>query len=155
MPQINELSTANPIQASDLMILFSNANSDSRKATLGALTDFLETNLNLDDKKNSFTTQYSSPNIEAFNVIITDSSANTWSIITPTGAFTDMTITLPAIANAVDKQEILINCTQAITTLTIGANGATAVTGAPTALTANQSFRLKFDKPFLTWYAVG
>ena len=155
MATINNYPTATDPQGGDLLPLWSTPNSDTRKLSLSALTAFMEANLNLDSKKDTFTTQYSSPNIEAFNVIITDSSANIWTPITPTGAFTDMTITLPSIANAVDKQEVLVNCTQVITTLTIGANGATAVIGAPVALTANQSFRLKYDKPFLTWYTVG
>jgi hypothetical protein len=61
---------------------------------------------------------------------------------------------LPLLANCVDKQEILVNCTQAITTLTVNGNGAT-VTGAPTTLSANGFFRLRFDGLANVWYRVG
>ena len=40
-------------------------------------------------------------------------------------------------------------------TLTINGNGATAVTGAPTALAANAFFRLRFDRATSSWYRVG
>jgi hypothetical protein len=53
-----------------------------------------------------------------------------------------------------DKQEILVNTTQAITALTINANGATIV-GAPTTLAAGGFFRLRFDGVLDTWYRVG
>jgi hypothetical protein len=49
----------------------------------------------------------------------------------------------------------MINSTQIVTALTIGTNGATAVTGALTAFTANGYMTLKYDKPSLTWYRVG
>ena len=43
-----------------------------------------------------------------------------------------------------DKQEALVNTTQAVTTLTIGANGATVI-GAPTTLATNGFFKLTYD----------
>jgi len=39
--------------------------------------------------------------------------------------------------------------------LTININGASAIQGAPTALTAGQFFKLKYDASGLTWYRVG
>ena len=48
-----------------------------------------------------------------------------------------------------------MSCTQAVTTLTVSANGATAVNGAPAALTANGFFRLRFDGIFQSWYRIG
>lgn len=155
MATINNYSTLTNPQGGDLLAVFSSNNSDTRKFSLSALTTYLNTALDLSTKKDAFTTQYSAPNAEAFNVAITDGSDNIWAIITPTGGFTDMTITLPATANAVDKQEVVINCTQAITTLTIAGNGADAVTGAPSGLSANDFFKLKYDKPFNTWYRIG
>ena len=66
-----------------------------------------------------------------------------------------LTIKLPAIANVIDKQDILINCTQAVTTLTIDDNGAGTVTGAPSSLSANDFFRLKYDATGDVWYRIG
>jgi hypothetical protein len=53
-----------------------------------------------------------------------------------------------------DRQELLVNCTQAVTTLAVSGNGAT-VTGAPTTLAANAFFRLRFDQASSVWYRVG
>ena len=102
-----------------------------------------------------YTTQYAAPSSTGFSVQITDSSANTHLILTPTAGFAAGTIVLPAIANCVDKQDILVNTTQQVTTLTINGNGAVAVTGEPTSLAADDFFRLKFDALTSTWYRVG
>lgn len=102
-----------------------------------------------------YTTQYAAPSSTGFSVQITDSSANTHLILTPTAGFAAGTIVLPDIANCVDKQDILVNTTQQVTALTINGNGAVAVTGEPTSLAADDFFRLKFDALTSTWYRVG
>lgn len=102
-----------------------------------------------------FTTQYATPSATGFNVQITNSSANTWLILTPTAGYAAGTITLPAIANVVDKQEVLINCTQQVNALTVNGNGAIAVTGEPTVLAADDFFKLRFDEQTSSWYRVG
>lgn len=102
-----------------------------------------------------YTTQYAAPSSSGFSVAITNSSANTHLILTPTTGFAAGTIVLPAVANCVDKQDILVNTTQQVTALTINGNGAVAVTGEPTSLAADDFFRLKFDALTSTWYRVG
>lgn len=97
-------------------------------------------------------TQYAAPNATGFTVTIappTDGSSM-FLLLTPTGAFAAGTITLPT--NAKDGQEVLVTCTQAVTALTV--NGGT-VNGAPTALTANGFFRLRYDGVFKNWYRIG
>lgn len=101
-----------------------------------------------------YTTQYAAPSSTGFSVQITDSSANTHLILTPTAGFAAGTIVLPAIANCVDKQDILVNTTQQVTALTINGNGAT-VTGEPTSLAADDFFRLKYDLITNAWYRIG
>jgi hypothetical protein len=54
----------------------------------------------------------------------------------------------------VDGQQLLVSCTQAVTTLTVAGNGST-VNGAPATLAANAFFRLRFDGVFKAWYRVG
>ncbi len=155
--QINQLSSVDQLQASDLIAIWSTSNSDTRKASLAALTEFLEANLNLDDKKDSFTTQYSAPNATAFSVTVNDNGTacdNAWLILTPDATYADLTIVLPLEGNAVDKQEIIVNCSQIVTMLTIDINGAVSVIGAPTSLSANDTFKLKYDKPFKKWYRI-
>lgn len=99
--------------------------------------------------------QQASPSATGFNVQINDNSSDTHLILTPTTNFAAGTITLPAIANVIDKQEVLVNCTQQVGTLTIDKNGAVSVTGAPTALGADDYFRLKYDTTTSTWFRVG
>jgi hypothetical protein len=99
-------------------------------------------------------TQYAAPSATGFSITVLNGSSSVWLIISPTGAFAAGTLILPAVANCVDKQELLVNCTQAVTALTINANGAT-ITGAPTTLAANGFFRLRFDALADVWYRVG
>ena len=101
-----------------------------------------------------FTPQYAAPSVSGTVVTVTDSSENTWLIIHPLAGYAAMTITLPLLANCIDGQEILVVCAHAVTALTIHGNGST-VTGAPTALTANQFFRLRFGSLNSTWYRIG
>lgn len=102
----------------------------------------------------TFTTQYASPSATGFSVQILNANENVHLILTPTAGFAAGTIVLPSSLLAVDKQEVLLNTTQSVTTLTINGNGST-VTGAPTTLAANAFFRLKYDQNSNVWYRVG
>lgn len=150
MPRINELSSVDSLSVSDLMAVFSQNNGDTRKASLNTLLDFLRDNLALNDGK---VTQYAAPSSTGFTATIDDSGSSAWLILTPTGTLAAGTIVLPSLANAEDKQEVLVNSTQNVTSLTINANGAT-VTGGPTTIAANGFFRLRFDAVTNTWYRV-
>ena len=151
MPQINQLSAVDQVQASDQIPIYSAANGDSRKASLSLLKTFFQEGITSSDDK---ITQYAAPSATGFSVQVNDDSDSIWLVLTPTGGFAAGTLVLPAVANCADRQEILVNCTQAVTTLTVTGNGAT-VTGAPTTLTANGFFRLRFDAVTSTWYRVG
>lgn len=152
---IVNLSSADELALGDLLAVWKANSSDNRKVSMSVLVEFIEASLSLDDKKDSFVTQYIAPNAEAFNIIVTDSSESIWLIATPTANYTDMTITLPSNLNLEDNQEVLINMVLGVTNLTIDKNGAVAVVGAPTTLADAGTFRLKYDKPFNTWYKVG
>jgi hypothetical protein len=150
---IRYLSSIDTLQVGDQLAIGSMSNGDDRKAALSLLLDWTRDNLDLDYQP-SFSVQYAAPSATGFTVQITDSSASTHLILTPVAGYAAGTITLPTSSNCADQQEILINCTQAVTTLTVGGNGAT-VAGAPTTLAANAYFRLKYDLPGTTWYRVG
>jgi len=152
MPRFNQLTRTDTVSAGDILAVFVQNDGDPRGAAISVLQAYLQDNLNFQTEE--FTTQYASPSSTGFSVSILDSSDNVHLILTPTGAFAAGTIALPARANLVDKQEYLQNCTQSVTTLTINGNGAT-VTGAPTTLSANAFFRLKYDQPSNVWYRVG
>ena len=151
MTTINALTAVDAVVSSDAVPIYSSANGDARKASMATLLAFFSGLITANDDKQ---TQYAAPSATAFNVQLTNAGNSLWLVLTPTGTFATGTLTLPAVANCVDRQEILINTTQTITALTVAANGAT-VTGAPTTLAANGFFRLRFDDVTNTWYRVG
>jgi hypothetical protein len=157
MPTINQLTRATSVSAGDLLALFSTDDGDARAAAISVLQDYLQDNLDFSGGVD-YVSQYSAPGASGFNVTITDGASNNTNvhlILTPLAGYAAGTITLPAKAGLVDKQEVLVNCTQVVTALTIGLNGATAAPGAPTTLAANAFFRLKYDAVTSNWYRVG
>ncbi|MEY4761254.1 MAG: hypothetical protein RLZZ200_1110 [Pseudomonadota bacterium] len=157
MPTINQLTRVDELSAGDLLAIFSTGNGDARAAAISVLQDYLQDNLDFSNN-GDYATQYAAPAATGFNVAITDggdNNTNVHLILTPLAGYANGTITLPAKAGLVDKQEVLVNCTQAVTTLAIGLNGATAAVGAPTTLAANAFFRLKYDAVTFNWYRVG
>lgn len=152
MPRFNQLTRTDTVTAGDIVAVFVQNDGDPRGAAMSVLQAFMQENLNFQTEE--FTTQYASPSSTGFSIQILDGSANVHLILTPTGGFAAGTTVLPARANLVDKQEFLLNTTQAVTTLTITGNGAT-VTGAPTTLAANAFFRLKYDLNSNVWFRVG
>ena len=151
MPTINQLNAVDSLSAADLAVIYSSSNGDARKASMSVLAAFIQSLITVSDDK---ITQYAAPSATGFSVQVNNGGQNVWLVLTPTGGFAAGTLILPALANALEHQEILVNCTQVITALTINGNGAT-VTGAPTALAANGYFRLRFDAVTSTWYRVG
>lgn len=157
MPTINQLTRATELSAGDLIPLFVTDDGDARAAALSLLQEYLQDNLSFSDSAD-YVSQYSAPSATGFTVAITDGASNNTSvhlILTPLAGYAAGTITLPAKAGLVNKQEVLVNCTQAVTALTIGLNGATGAVGAPTTLAANAFFRLKYDSVTSNWYRVG
>ena len=149
---ISNLPTTDALTGGDTIAVGSLANGDDRKSSLTLLTTWLQSVLTF--TQTSFTTQYSTP-LTGATVAITPVTSNTHLIITPAGTIANLTLTIPIVPGAVDAQEVLVNSTQAVSTLTISVNGATAVIGAPTSLNANDYFRLKYDILMTTWYRVG
>lgn len=151
MAEINQLTALDTIVAGDLFPVYSSANGDARKAAASVLLAYMQANLVF---PTAFITQYSAPNNTGFSVQITDGSESIHLILTPAAGYADGTIVLPALANCIDTQEVLVNCTQAVTTLVVSGNGST-VTGEPATLAADAYFRLKFDAVMSTWYRIG
>lgn len=151
MSTISQLSAAAAFSLSDLFAIYSQTNGDTRKVSGYAVQSVLLAGITASDDK---VTQYASPSATAFLVTLTDNDDSKWLVLTPTAGFADGTIKLPALASCVDRQEILVNCTQAVTNLVVDGNGAT-VTGEPATLAANAFFRLRFEAVTDTWYRVG
>ena len=151
---IQKLGTIDTVVGGDQLPIGSQNNGGDRKIPISLLLEYMQENLTFSNAV-GFITQYSAPSATAFNVAITDGSDSIHLILTPTAGFADGTITLPSVLNLEDKQEVLVNCTQAVTSLVVDGNGATAVTGEPSTLAANDFFRLKYDLATKTWYRVG
>jgi hypothetical protein len=150
MSNVNQLNAADTINQSDLFLIWQQQNGDSRKVSAYTLAQYILSQL----VAGQVTRQYSAPSATGFSITVTDNQSNVWLTITPVAGYAAGTLVLPALANSIDQQEITVNCTQAVTTLTISGNGST-VTGAPTTLAANAYFKLKYDAIMHVWYRIG
>lgn len=102
------------------------------------------------------TTQRSSPAADGFNVFVDNSVPGTdvHLILTPTTSWPTGQVTLPPLADCVDKQEFTMNTTQQVASFAVDGNGA-LVTGEPLVLAADDFFTLRFDASTSTWYRIG
>lgn len=152
MPQINQLTSTDTLNDGDLFIIFSTGNGDARSISASNVAKYMQTKLSA---TGGFMTQYSAPSATAFSVQVSPitNGGSVFLLLTPTGTFATGTISLPALAQSIDGQEVLVCCTQIVTALTVSGNGAT-VNGAPTTLAANGFFRMRFDGVFKAWYRV-
>jgi hypothetical protein len=128
-----------------------NVNGQDYRVLAGTVSDFVKTAVSAGDGK---VIQYAAPASTGFTVPITDSSASVWLVLTPSATLAAGTITLPAVANCVESQEVLVSSSQIVTALTINTNGANIV-GAPTTIVVGGFFRLRFEPVLKTWYRVG
>lgn len=151
MTTINNLTAIDTVSASDLVPLWSGSNGDTRRASMTAVQTFVLQGL---ADSITFVTQYAAPSATGFSVSIGSGPESTWLVLTPVAGYAAGTIVLPPVATCVEGQELVVNCTQAVTTLTVSGNGGT-VTGAPTTLAANGFFRLRFEPVAKVWYRVG
>lgn len=150
---INRLSTGTPTSASQIPF-YDPTNGQDRRASLDAIADVIQAELT---PAGGLVTQYASPSATGFTVAVAPPSNGTsmFLLLTPTGAFAAGTIKLPLKAELINGQEVLVHTTQAVTTLTIDLNGATAANGAPTTLAQFAFFRLRYDSINSSWYRVG
>lgn len=156
MPTINKLTRSDEVSAGDVLPVYIQNQGDARGVAVSVLQGYMQENLTFPPATGmqEYVTQYAAPSATAFNIQIVAGS-NIHLILTPTAGFAAGAITLPPLSGLVDKQDILVNCTQQVTAFTINANGATAVTGEPSSLGADDFFRLKYDAGTSTWYRVG
>lgn len=148
MTDLSKITRQDSFGSSDNVLVYSSSANDAR---LIPYTDFVAA---LASTTNSNITQYSSPSSTGFSVAINDSYQNVWLILQPTGTLATGTLVLPSSVNVIDNQEIIVNSTNQVTTLTISGNGST-VTGAPSTIAANGYFKLKYNSTLTTWYRVG
>lgn len=122
------------------------------QGTLAQLVTYLEANMTIG--KADFTKQYSTPATGA-TVNITAGSANYWLILTPAATLATLTVKMPAVANLIDNQEVLVFSTQIITALTVDKNDATNIFGEPTSIAvAEGCFKMKYVAFTDSWYRI-
>lgn len=148
------LSNLTSVSGSDSLSIFSSEFGCGARVSVGVLAQYIA---DLSSPPASYVTQYAAPNATGFSVSIAAAGdglgQSVWLLLTPTAGFAAGTIVLPGATILNDGQELLVNTTQAVTTLTITGNGAT-VYGAPSTLAANAFFRLRYDKVTNGWYRV-
>lgn len=101
----------------------------------------------------SYTQQATPTNGFSINVdTSTDGVAHsTWLLLTPASALTSGTIVLPTGADRFNGQWVTVTTSSQITGLVVSGNGAT-VSGAPSVMGADASFRLRYAEVTNTWY---
>jgi hypothetical protein len=75
-------------------------------------------------------------------------------LLQPSGTLATGTITLPMNTGVPDGTTVLITSTQTISSLTIALNGASAIFGAVTSLTAGSATAIRFYQPTNSWYQI-
>lgn len=150
---IDRLNRVSELQATDLVAVGSQQLGGDAAATMTTLVTLLQELLTASGE---MLTQYASPTATGFTVNVAPyvAGGSVFLLLKPSGAFAAGTLVLPIYTDAQDGQELLVHCTQAITTLTINGNGA-GTGGAPTTLAAGAYFRLRYDAINTTWYRVG
>lgn len=151
MSTIDKLSRVSALTAADMVALFSASVGDDAAVTLGVVLAWLQEQLTAEG---AMTTQYAAPSATGFSVTVAPpvTGGSVWLLLTPVAGYAAGTVVLPALP--VDGQEVLVSCTQAVTTLTVSGNGST-VNGAPATLAANAFFRLRYDGVLKAFYRVG
>ena len=136
---INNL-PASDIAAADQLPFFSTANGQDRRTSVTQLSQLLQSLLT----SAGSVTQYAAPSATGFSVTIAPpvSGGSVYLLLTPVAGYAAGTIVMPAVQ--ADRQEVSVVTTQAVTALTVSGNGAT-VTGAPTTLAANATFKLRYN----------
>ena len=151
MPTINQLNSIDAPNASDLLPVYSQNNGDARKLSIYNLLAYISKQF----ASPAFTNQWATPGATGFSIQVNDSGNNTWLIINPAAGYASGSITLPAVSNCVDGQEVLVNTSQAVASFTVNGNGAISVVGAPSSLSAGDFFRMRFQYQTKIWYRVG
>ena len=150
MPQINQLPVLGQVSPGDQIPVFTPNNGDARRLPVSQLLAFFQ---------QSFASPTLATNVytpgTGFNVAVpTPVAAQQWMLIQPAGTLALGTITLPLNTQTPDGTEVLVTTTQQITGFTLALNGATAAYGAPTTLTAEDFFRMRFVQSTNSWYRI-
>ena len=151
MPTINQLAGVSQVSGGDQIPVYVPNNGDARKISVSQLLTYFQ---------QTFAAPTVATNLyvptTGFNITVpTPVSEQQWMLLQPASTLASGTITLPLNTGVPDGTQLLVTSTQVITTLNISLNGASAVSGSPTALASGGFFTLRFYQPTNTWYRIG
>lgn len=150
MPSINQLPVIGQVSPGDQIPVYTPNNGDARRMSVNALLQY-------------FQQTFASPTLavnlfvpgSGFNITVpTPVSQQQWMLLQPAGTLATGTITLPLNTGVPDGTTVLITSTQNIASLTIALNGASAIYGAVTSLTAGSATAIRFYQPTNSWYQI-
>ena len=144
MTHIYSLTEIDNLTGGDNFEVFDLSNGNDRKCSLTSIQAYMQANLTFDSAQD--TTQYAAP-LTATDVQVTSAIGSVYLRLAPAGTLANLEISLPV--SPVDKQEVLVKCTQIITTLVV--SSIKTIYGAPTAMTAHGSFRMRYEGGGQTW----
>jgi len=150
MPTINQLPLLSQVSAGDQIPVYTPNNGDARRMPISSLLAYFQT---------SFASPTMAVNLftpgTGFNITVpTPVSDQQWMLLQPAGTLATGTITLPLNTGTPDGTEVLVTTTQQITAFTLALNGAAAGYGFPTALAAEDLFRVRFYQGTNSWYRI-
>jgi hypothetical protein len=150
MPTINQLPVLSTISSGDQLPVYSPNNGDARRTSIGSLLTFFQ---------QSFASPTLSTNLytpgAGFNITVpTPVAEQQWMLIQPAGTLATGTVTLPLNTGVPDGTEVLITSTQTITAFTIALNGAAAIFGNVSTLTAGAAVRYRYYLATNSWYNI-
>jgi hypothetical protein len=150
MPQINQLSSISQVSGANQIPVYDQNNGDARKMSVSALLQY-------------FQATFAAPTVATnlyvpgtgFNVTVpTPVSEQQWMILQPAGTLATGTITLPLNTGVPDGTQVLITSTQTITAFTLALNGASAIFGNISTLTAGAAVCYRFYQATNSWYNI-
>ncbi len=150
MPTINQLPLLAQVSPGDQVPVYSPNNGDARRLPVSSLLQYFQQTF----ASPTLATNVYTPGT-GFNVAVpTPVAAQQWMLIQPAGTLALGTITLPLNTQTPDGTEVLVTTTQQITGFTLALNGATAAYGAPSTLSAEDFFRMRFVQSTNSWYRI-
>ncbi len=149
MPYINQLPLLSKVSAGDQVPVYSPNNGDARRLPISQLLDYFQQTF----ASPTLATNIYTPGT-GFNIAVPTASSQQWILIQPVSTLATGTVTLPLNTQTPDGTEVLVTTAQQITSFALGINGATAIYGAPSTLSAEDFFRVRFVQATNSWYCI-
>jgi hypothetical protein len=140
------LSVSDTVEAGDQFVIAKGQTRQYRTIGQNTMLAWIKTYFSSPDP----ITQVFTPS-DGATIPMAQNGTNAWLLLKPTGALTTLNISLPSSSFAVDGQVVECSITSQVTAVAITSAGAT-VKGAPTVLSSDDYFRLKYNAESLTWY---